>query len=58
MNKYLKISTYLRKWWKNIVFIQGTDQAYIAQIQDYTEEAEHDDAADGAACCCRALDRR
>lgn len=58
MNKYLKISTYLRKWWKNIVFVQGTDPAYIAQIQDYTEDAAHDDAADSAACCCRILDRR
>ena len=57
MNKYLKISTYLKKWWDNIVFLEGTDKDYIAQIMDYTEDAEHDDAPDSAACCCRILDR-
>ena len=58
MNKYAKISTFLRKWWGNIVFLDGTDPAYIAQIQDYTEDADHDDAPDSAACVCRILDRR
>lgn len=56
-NKYLKISTYLRKWWRNIVFLDGTDRAYIAQIMDYTEDAEHDDAPDSAAVACRLLDK-
>ena len=58
MNKYLKISTFLRKWWGNVVFLSGTDPAYIAQIMDYNEQAEHDDAPDSAACICRILDRR
>lgn len=58
MNKYVKISTYLRKWWKNIVFVDGTDAAYIEQITDYTEDAEHDDAPDSAACVCRMLDAK
>ena len=57
-NKYLKISTFLRKWWGSVVFLAGTDPEYIAQIMDYTEEAEHDDAPDSAACVCRILDRR
>lgn len=57
-NKYSKIATYLRKWWGNVVFISGTDPAYIAQIMDYTEQAQHDDAPDSAACMCRLLDRR
>lgn len=57
-NKYLKISSYLRKWWGNIVFLQGTDQAYISQIMDYTEDAEHDDAPDSAACVARHFDRK
>ena len=57
-NKYVKISTYLRKWWTNIVWLKGTDPAYIAQIMDYTEDAEHDDAPDSAACLCRYFDRR
>jgi len=57
-NKYIKISSYLRKWWKNIVIIQGTDPAYIDQILDYTDTAAHDDAPDSAASVCRILDRR
>jgi predicted phage terminase large subunit-like protein len=55
-NKVIKISSYLRKWWPNIVFVRGTDQAYIDQILDYTEQAEHDDAPDSAASVCRRLD--
>ncbi len=57
-NKIIKISTYLRKWWSNIVFLHGTDPDYINQIMDYTEQAEHDDAPDSAACCCRHWDER
>lgn len=57
-NKYVKISSYLRKWWPNIVWLQGTDRDYIAQIMDYTEDAEHDDAPDSAAVVCRYYDRR
>ena len=57
-NKYIKISTYLRKWWEHIVWLDGTDKAYIDQIMDYTEDAEHDDAPDSAACVCRYYDRR
>lgn len=56
-NKYTKIATFLRKWWKNIVVLDGTDTAYIQQIMDYSEEAAHDDAPDSAACVCRILDR-
>lgn len=44
MNKYQKIAAYLRKWWGNVVFLEGTDRAYIEQIMDYTGQAEHDDA--------------
>lgn len=58
MNKYLKIATYLRKWWPNIIFLEGTDKAFIEQILAYTEQAEHDDAPDSAACICRYLDPR
>lgn len=57
-NKYIKISSYLKKWWENICVLEGTDQAYIDQIMDYTEDAEHDDAPDSAACICRILDKR
>lgn len=54
-NKMIKISTHLRKWWPHIVFVEGTDIDYINQILDYTENAEHDDAPDSAACVCRIL---
>ena len=57
MNKYFKISSYLRKWWKNIVWLEGTDKEYIAQIMDYTEDVEHDDAPDNMSCLCRQLDK-
>ena len=57
-NKHIKISTFLKKWWPNIVFYSGTDKAYIAQIMSYTESSEHDDAPDSAACVCRYFDRR
>ena len=57
MNKFVKICTYLKKWWPRIVFLEGTDPEYIDQILDYTENAEHDDAPDSAACVCRILDK-
>ena len=56
MNKFVKIVTYLKKWWPNIIFLKGTDREYIDQILDYTENAVHDDAPDSAACMCRLLD--
>ena len=58
MNKFFKIATYLRKWWSRIVFVKGTDKAYIEQIMAYSEQAEHDDAPDSAACICRYYDPR
>lgn len=57
-NKYQKIAEFLRKWWTNIEWLEGTDPEYLAQIMDYTEEAEHDDAPDSAACICRIYNRR
>lgn len=52
-NKKIKIQTYLRQCWPNILFMPGTDPAYIRQITEYTENAEHDDAPDSAATMCR-----
>ena len=57
-NKYVKISTFLRKWWGDIVWLEGTDPEYLDQILSYTEDAEHDDAPDSASCVVRILDRR
>lgn len=53
MNKYIKISTYLRQEWGNIYFYEHTDPEYIQEILDYTEDAEHDDSPDSASSIVR-----
>lgn len=58
MNKFVKISTYLKAVWKNVYFVEGTDEDYINQICDYNEDAEHDDAPDSAASIVRKLWRK
>jgi hypothetical protein len=55
MNKYLKITSYLKSAWKNVVFVAGTDREYIDMITDYNENAEHDDAPDSLASLVREL---
>ena len=55
MNKYLKIVTYLKTIWEDVVFVQGTDSEYINQICDFNENCEHDDAADSCASLARIL---
>lgn len=55
MNKYLKISSYLKAEWENIIFVKDTDREYINQVCDYYEEAEHDDAPDSLASMVRKL---
>ena len=55
MNKYLKIVTYLKAIWKDVIFAEGTDEEYIKQICDYYEDAEHDDAPDSAASLARMM---
>jgi predicted phage terminase large subunit-like protein len=54
-NKFVKITSYLKSEWKNVVFVAGTDAEYINQICDYTENAEHDDAPDSASSIVRKL---
>jgi predicted phage terminase large subunit-like protein len=55
MNKFLKIETYLKSQWKDVVFVAGTDPEYINQICDFNENAEHDDAPDSCASIIRKL---
>lgn len=55
MNKDLKITSYLKFEWNNVIFVLGTDQEYINQICDYNENAEHDDAPDSLASLVRLL---
>ncbi|WP_270396289.1 hypothetical protein [Mediterraneibacter massiliensis] len=56
MNKFLKISTYLRKHWKDILWLEDTDPDYINEILEYSEFAEHDDSPDSAASLLRNMD--
>lgn len=58
MNKFVKISTYLRSNWKNIIWLEDTDPEYINEILDYSENAEHDDSPDSAASLLRKMDNK
>lgn len=55
MNKFLKITSYLKNVWSDVIFVEGTDKEYINQICDYNENAEHDDAPDSAASAVRRV---
>lgn len=52
-NKFIKITTYLKEVWEDVIFVEGTDADYIDQICDYNEDAEHDDAPDSCASIVR-----
>ncbi len=54
-NKFIKITSYLKSVWRDVVFVVGTDKEYIDQICDYNENAEHDDAPDSLASIVRRL---
>lgn len=58
MNKFVKISTYLRSNWKSIIWLEDTDPEYINEILDYSEHAEHDDSPDSAASLLRSLEKK
>lgn len=55
MNKFLKVTTYLKTAWPDVIFCEGTDEAYVNQICDFTEDAEHDDSADSLSSLCRVM---
>lgn len=55
MNKYLKITSYLKFEWENVIFVKGTDTEYINQICDFNDTAEHDDAPDSLASLIRIM---
>ena len=58
MNKFIKITTYLKEVWEDVIFVEGTDADYIDQICDYNEDAEHDDAPDSCASIVRIYKNR
>ena len=55
MNKYVKITSYLKFEWDNVIFVKGTDPEYINQICDFNDNAEHDDAPDSLSSLIRAI---
>lgn len=57
-NKFIKISSYLRKNWDRIYWLEDTDPEYLSQILDYTEFAEHDDSPDSAASLLRDMEKQ
>lgn len=57
-NKFIKITTYLKEVWEDVIFVEGTDADYIDQICDYNEDAEHDDAPDSCASIVRIYKNR
>lgn len=58
MNKFVKISTYLRKNWGDIYWLEDTNPEYINEILDYSEYAEHDDSPDSAASLLRKMQKK
>lgn len=58
MNKFIKITSYLKGRWKDVVFVEGTDKEYIEQICDYNEDAEHDDCPDSLASLIRVINKK
>ena len=55
LNKYMKIVTYLKAIWPDVIIVEGTDDKYLEMILEYTEDAAHDDAPDSAACLARLM---
>jgi len=53
MNKHLKISTYLFDVWPFLEWDPNTDEEYMAQVMDYKEGIQPDDAPDSAASLFR-----
>ena len=54
MNKHVKITTYLKERWDDIVWSKETDPEYMTQILDYAEGCEPDDCPDSASSLIRA----
>lgn len=53
MNKHIKIVSYLKHYFGNLVYAHTCDTDYMVQILDYREGEEPDDAPDSAASLLR-----
>lgn len=49
MNKHVKIVSYLKKYWDQIIWDPATHPEYMVQITDYIQGQEPDDCPDSAA---------
>ena len=57
MNKEIKISTYLYKKWRDIIWDDETDPDYMNQVLDWKHDTTgHDDAPDSAASLIRGME--
>ena len=54
-NKFIKIVSYLKFVWKDVIFVEGTDADYIKQIERFNEDAEHDDCPDSLSSLIRIM---
>jgi hypothetical protein len=52
-NKHIKIISYAKKHWNEIIFADDCNDEYLNQILDYTEGEEPDDAPDSLASALR-----
>lgn len=61
-NKHIKIATFLVEAWPHIHLLDcdefPEDTEAVAQVLDYTEQAEHDDVPDSLASAIRKLSKR
>ena len=58
MNKYEKIANYLYYSWKDVYFVNISDEDYINEILDYNEFSTRDDCVDSLASLVRQLNRK
>lgn len=54
-NKHIKIVTYLKEYWNDLIWDVETDPNYLAQVLEYREGEEPDDAPDSAASGLREV---
>lgn len=54
-NKFIKIVSYLKFVWKDVIFVEGTDPDYIKQIEGFNENAPHDDCPDSLSSLIRIM---
>ena len=54
-NKFIKIVSYLKFVWKDVIFVEGTDADYIKQIEGFNENAPHDDCPDSLSSLIRIM---